>query len=85
MTIETAATLVPASATSNAVHAITIDGVGLSLRKRFMARKVLLLAGSGPRYPCLFGAEQRFTSLSRGLLRFVIGPEADRDGLPAPT
>ena len=40
--IETAATLVPASAMKRAAHAINIDGVGLRLRSRFMGEDILL-------------------------------------------
>jgi hypothetical protein len=46
ITIETAATLVPASAMKSAAHAITIDGVGLRLRSRFMGDKSSFVGSS---------------------------------------
>jgi hypothetical protein len=61
--IETAATLVPASAMKSAAHAINIDGVGLRLRSRFMGKKSSLVGSSSGGYPRLFAAWQTFTSL----------------------
>jgi hypothetical protein len=58
ITIETAATLVPASATKRAAHAITIEGVGLRLRSRFIGETSSLVGSSMP-----FAAERIFTSL----------------------
>jgi len=63
MTMETAATLVPASATSSAAQAITIDGVGLNFRKEFMCETSSFTGLSVAGYRCLFAADQSFTSL----------------------